>query len=340
VALTFMGERADKWPAEKLAAMAAFFSQVGYKTTAEWKEEIVFFDPGKSGAQTPSRFPDGSKAVLAPDQDPRDLFAAWLITPQNPWFTRNIANRVWSWLLGRGIIHEPDDIRADNPPVNPELLTCLERELVAADYDLKALFRLILKSRTYQLSCVPASQNPRAEANFAFYAVRRLEAEVLIDAINQITGGSEKYTSSIPEPFTFIPETQRSIVLADASISSPFLELYGRSSRETGMEGERNNRPTAAQRLHLLNSSNIQKKLQQSTKLRALLQQPQKTPRDIVSDLYLTILSRYPTNDEMRILTEASAAARSSASANPGNRRIGAELPWVLINSAEFQFRH
>ena len=338
VALTFMGVRADKWPADKLTAMAAFFSQVGYKTTAEWKEEIVFCDSGKSGAQPPTEFPDGTAAVLAPDQDPRERFAAWLITPQNPWFTRSIANRVWSWLLGRGIIHEPDDIRADNPPVNPALLACLERALVEADYDLKALFRLILKSQTYQLSCVPLSQDPRAEANFAFYPVRRLEAEVLIDAINQITGGSEKYTSSIPEPFTFIPEAQRSIALADASISSPFLELYGRSSRETGMEAERNNRPTAAQRLHLLNSSNIQKKLQQSAKLRALLQQPQKNQRDIVSDLYLTILSRYPTTDEMRLLTETSTAARSSASS--GNRRIGAELPWVLINSAEFQFRH
>ena len=97
VALTFMGVRADKWPSDKLGSMAAFFSQVGYKATAEWKEEIVFFDPGKAGAQIPTLFPDGTKAVLAPDQDPRELFANWLITPKNPWFTRNIANRVWSW---------------------------------------------------------------------------------------------------------------------------------------------------------------------------------------------------------------------------------------------------
>ena len=123
VALTFMGTRAEKWPKERLAGMAAFFAQVGYKYTAEWKEEIVFFDPGKTNTAASNEvaiaaavFPDGTAAHLSPDQDPREVFADWLIDPKNPWFARNIANRVWSWLLGRGIIHEPDDIRPDNPP--------------------------------------------------------------------------------------------------------------------------------------------------------------------------------------------------------------------------------
>ena len=189
-------------------------------------------------------------------------------------------NRVWSWLLGRGIIHEPDDIRPDNPPSNPELLAYLERELVAAHYDLKHIFRLILNSNTYQLSSIPETDHPQGDANFSHYLPRRLEAEVLIDAICQITGTTEKYSSPIPEPFTFIPENQRSIELADGSISSSFLEMFGRPARDTGLESERNNRPTAAQQLHLLNSSHIRRKIEQSPKLRELLQSKTQAARD------------------------------------------------------------
>ncbi|MCJ7675976.1 MAG: DUF1549 and DUF1553 domain-containing protein, partial [Sedimentisphaerales bacterium] len=212
VALTFMGVRAENWPKDQFSGMAAFFSQVGYKQTAEWKEEIVWFDPNKTdreatgGVAQAATFPDGTPAQLSPGKDPREVFADWLIDPKNPWFTRNIANRVWSWLLGHGIIHEPDDIRPDNPPSNPELLAYLEQELIAARYDLKHLYRLILSSQTYQLSSIAKSDKPEAEANFAYYPLRRLEAEVLIDALNQITGTTEKYSSAIPEPFTFIPE--------------------------------------------------------------------------------------------------------------------------------------
>ena len=196
VALTFMGTRADKWPKDRLAGMAAFFSKVGYKSTAEWKEEIVFFDPNQTNALATNGlataaavFPDGTPARLSPDQDPREVFADWLIDPKNPWFTRNIANRVWAWLLGRGIIQEPDDIRPDNPPSNPELLALLERELIASHYDLKHLYRLILNSKTYQLSCLPEANSSESDANFSHYPLRRLDAEVLIDALDKVTGG-------------------------------------------------------------------------------------------------------------------------------------------------------
>ena len=172
--------------------------------------------------------------------------------------------------MGRGIIHPADDIRPDNPPANPELLAFLEQDLIAARYDLKHLYRQILNSTTYQLSCIPRSDDPRAEANFAHYPLRRLEAEVLIDALCQITGTTEQYSSIIPEPYTFMPEDQRAVALADASITSPFLEKFGRSSRDTGLESDRNNRPTAAQRLHLLNSSHVRRKMETSPKLRAL----------------------------------------------------------------------
>src|ERR1019366_7332779 len=193
VALTFMGTRAENWPPERLAAMAGFFSQIGYKETTEWKEEIVYFKPRPVGRADPkgtppanfppAAFPDGTPARLAPGRDPREVFADWLIAPKNPWFARNAVNRVWSWLLGRGIIHEPDDIRPDNPPSNPELLAFLEQEFVAARYDLKSIYRLILNSQTYQLSSIPRTERAEAAANFAYYPLRRLDAEVLAHAI-------------------------------------------------------------------------------------------------------------------------------------------------------------
>jgi hypothetical protein len=337
VALTFMGCRIEKWPRDRQEGLAEFFSRVGYKCTAEWKEEIVFFDPGKAGpaggAARPVMLPDGTKVQLAPDRDGREVFADWLISPKNQWFARNIVNRAWCWLVGRGIIHEPDDIRPDNPPNNPELLDLLQRELVAARWDVKAVFRLILNSRTYQLSSIPASDNPRAEAEFACYGLRRLEAEVLIDALCQITGTTEKYTSAIPEPFTFIPERQRSIALADGSITSSFLEMYGRPARDTGLESERNNRPTPSQRLHLINSSHIQRKIEQGWKIQALLRS-KASPRETVTIVYLTILSRLPTAEELKIVGDY------STSSSAKGRDAVVDLVWSLVNSTEFLYRH
>jgi hypothetical protein len=334
VALTFLGERADKWPSDRLAGLAAFFSQVGYKSTAEWKEEIVFHDAGKAtnNLWRTAAFPDGSPATLAADQDPRAVFADWLVSPRNAAFNRAIANRVWSWFLGRGIVHEPDDFRADNPPANPALLEYLAAELVAAKYDLRHLYRLILNSQTYQRSCIPKTNTPAAAAQFAFYPLRRLEAEVVIDALNQITGTTEKYSSQIPEPFTFIPEDQRTIALADASITSSFLELFGRSARDTGLELERNSRVSAAQRLHLLNSSHIQRKIEQGRKFNALYSS-RRSPQELATTLYLTILSRYPTDDELKTINDYTRSA-----ATPRDAVV--DVAWALINSPEFLYRH
>ncbi|TAN37714.1 MAG: DUF1553 domain-containing protein [Verrucomicrobia bacterium] len=368
VALTFMGTRTDAWPKERVAGMAAFFAQIGYKPTREWKEEHVYWDPlgplvaitntiasqGTNKAEVvitmqPTNtipkigmFPDGTKVNLPPNSDPRETFADWLITPQNPWFTRCAVNRVWAWLMGRGIIHEPDDIRADNPPSNPALLVYLEHELVAGRYDLKRIYRLILNSKTYQLSSMTRTNTPQAEANFASYPLRRLDAEVLIDAINKITGTTDLYTSAIPEPFTYIPEDQPAIALPDGSISSLFLTLFGRSARATGMESERNNKPIPAQWLHLLNSSHIQKKLEQGPRLKALFDSSRK-PEAILKELYLTILSRFPTDLEIQNAEAYGGGISKSAyskSTWTKRRENWIDITWSLINSPEFLYRH
>lgn len=351
VALTFMGSRADAWPPERLAEMAAFFSQLRYKPTREWKEEIVFWDPhaeiaraaqqgalpfaAASGAAfVPARFPDGTRVRLPPGRDPREVFADWLIRPNNPWFAPVFVNRAWYWFLGRGIVHEPDDFRPDNPPSHPELLALLTREFVASRYDTRHVFRLILNSRTYQQTSRPPSA-PRAdpEALFAVYPIRPLGAEALIDAINRATGSTDLYTSPIPEPYTFVPESYAAISLSDGSITSPFLELFGRSARATGLESERTVRPSAAQRMHLLNSSHIQDKIRNSARLGAILASG-RSRREMVEEVYLTVLSRYPTMQEIR---EAEAYANLGVARG---REAWNDLMWALINSEEFRYRH
>ena len=340
VALTFMGVRTERWPAEKVAELAAFFAKVAFKSTGEWKEEIVYFDPGKTNAPAMGPpagnelvLPDGTRVAVRSNEDPRERFADWLIRPGNAWFTQNIVNRVWAWLLGRGIVQEPDDIRPDNPPSNPELLRYLETELAGARYDLKHLYRLILNSRTYQLAPIPKTDKAEAAAQFAFCPLRRMEAEVLIDALNQITGTTEKYSSAIPEPFTVFPENYRAVALPDASLTSAFLEFFGRPPRDTGLQSERNNQVTSAQRLHLLNSTHILRKIEQSRMIQYQTRAGQ-TPRTVANGVYLGLVSRFPTANELQTFEEYAQGGGVSL------RQAAVDLSWALINSAEFLYRH
>ncbi len=407
VALTFMGTRVESWTKkEYLPGMSVFFSQISYKPTREWKEEIVYWDadkefndsvkaaeqaameaaqatnvlskvstnaPSKSvtnavpqktaSAEAPKSaptilpepdkkpaaptvpqipiFPDGKKLKKLPaDKDPREVFADWLIDEDNPWFTTILVNRLWGWVMGRGIIHEIDDIRPDNPPSNPKLLDYLREEFVDSDYNMKQMLRMILTSRTYQSSSIiPRSSAPeKVEANFGFYPLRRLDAEVLIDAINKVTGTSDLYTSAIPEPFTFIPENKPAIALPDGSITSSFLELFGRPARATGQASERVNKPVATQKMHLLNSGHIQRKLVSSPTLLRILKDNTVKNKDmtkpILDELYLTVLSRYPTADELKNVQEY-----IKTGVVKGND-IWIDVTWALINSEEFLNRH
>ena len=333
VALTFMGTRLENWPAADRAGMAAFFSRVAYKKTAEWKEEIVYLNPAPADVIT-AVFPDGTKALIQPDLDPRQVFADWLIRPENPWFTRNIVNRAWSWFMGRGIINEPDDIRTDNSPVNPELLDALEKEMVRGRYDMRRLFRLILNSRTYQQSSMAASDDPRTNTLFARYPIRQLKAEVLIDMLCAIGGVGEEYSSAIPEPFTYMPKRQRSIMLADGSITSPFLEMFGRPARDTGLESERNSRPSGAQQMYLLNSNDIQRRIERSPVLMSMLRSVKWNRAEAIRHLYLILLSRYPTKAEAETADKYFQAPGTTFKGNFD------DLAWALINSKEFLYRH
>jgi hypothetical protein len=334
VALTFMGDRLGSWPEERKNGLAVFFSRVAYKATGEWKEEIILFDPATKAAPS-ATLPDGSVVKLASDQDPRQAFADWLVAPGNPWFARCAVNRIWYWLLGRGLIQEPDDIRPDNPASYPEVLALLEKELVAAKYDQKRIYRLILNSSVYQLSSVSPAKEPPSPERFACYPLRRLDAEVLIDALCQVTGTTEEYSSRVPEPFTWVPTEIRSIALPDGSITSSFLELFGRPPRDTGMAAERNNAFTAAQRLHLLNSGHIRNKIERGKMLPVLRTMSQKDPLKGTNELYLTALSRYPTAEELAAFKTYADESRTKKNPNPL-----IDMMWALINSPEFLYQH
>jgi hypothetical protein len=331
VALTFMGSRIEDWPADRRARMEVFFSHVRYKPTSEWKEQIILADPEPRDTFL-GVLPDGKRVTIHPTDDPRVVFADWLIQPDNDAFTAPIANRVWTWLVGRGIVQPADDFAADNPPSHPKLLTYLQAELVRSKYDLKHLYRLILNSRTYQQSSIPQGGNAKAGEQFAAYTVRPLEAEVLIDALVTLLGSPDEYQSEIPEPFTFVPASQPTVALSDGSITSPFLELFGRPSRDTGLLAERSDKPTDRQALHRLNSTHVQKKIERSWRVKAMTRQAHRDRVKMVTDLYVYILSRRPTDAELGAISDY------VKKHNP--RQAAHDLVWSLINSKEFLYRH
>jgi hypothetical protein len=332
VGVTFMGTRLETWPLKKQKNMAAFFSKVAFKGTAEWKEEIVYPDPNAFGPLD-AILPDGTAVHIKADEDPRVVFADWLIKPDNPWFARAIVNRIWAWLFGRGLIHEADDIRWNSWPKHASTLSLLEKELKQSNYDLRHVYRLILNSHLYQQSSVV--KDPQAEALFACYPVRRLEAEVLIDALCDLTGTRESYSSPIPEPFSFIPEEHRSIELSDGSITSQFLEMFGRPSRDTGLMSERNNDSSEAQRLHLLNSTHIRNKITRSARISGLVRNAKGKESMIINRAYFHVLSRNPSQAERKV-----ALAYYQGKGKKNYRLATQDLVWALINTKEFLYRH
>ncbi len=348
-ALIFMGARIgcarchahpdESWTLNDSVGLAAFFAQLRYKPTTEWKEEIVYIDPRrtmrhpKTNAVVQPKFLDGDVLELTPPEDPRLKFAEWLTSPENPWFARNIVNRTWFWLLGRGIIHQPDDLRPTNPPQNAELLQYLEKELVGNSYDLKHIYRLILSSRTYQLSSKSNEFNRSDVAHFSHYQVKRLGAETLLDAIGQVTESWDTYRSNIPEPFVIMPKGFRATHLYDGSIGVAFLELFGRPPRDTAFESGRDLELSMRQTLHLLNSGDVQNKINASLRLRRFFTE-KKSDAEMVEEIYLSTLARFPTDEEKEKVLQYVAR-------DPKQRtRSVQDVVWALFNTKEFLFNH
>jgi hypothetical protein len=335
VSLTFLGTRFQTLSEPARADMAVLFSRIGYKKTLEWKEEIVFSD---SRALDRREFvmPDGGRIKLGLDTDPRVAFADWLGGSGRMWFASAFANRAWQWLMGTGIAEPADDMGPGKPVASQALLTALAADFIASGYDIRALFSAILNSRIYQQSSVSSPTNVKEpeSVQFARYKVRRLDAEVLIDGLCRIGGTGESYSSPIPEPFTFIPKTQRTIALADGSITSPFLVKFGRPSRDSGLIQERNNGSSLDQALYLLNSTDVRKRIENSPVLAPVYGMPSTRKEEQVRLVYLELLSRPPTPKELSKVLEYFKSLGLSG------RQAVMDLAWALVNGKEFLYRH
>ncbi len=327
----------ESWSPTDNKQMAAFFANVKFKNTQEWKEQIVYLQTWNrlkdAAGKEVDLVPLGGEKIDVPKgaKDTREAFVDWLTDPSNPWFAKNIVNRVWYWLNGRGIIHEPDDIRPSNPPSNPRLLAYLEKQLVENHYDLKHIYRLILNSRTYQLSSITTQANSWDTQMFSHYMPRRLTAEQMMDAINQVTQTDDDFVSRIPEPFTKLPQGTRAVQLADGSIGLPILQLFGRPSRDSSYESERCNDTSMSQALYMINAEEISRKISRSPYLKQLLKT--QSDQDVISGVYMTAFSHQPSEEKMQQLLDYFKQVE--------NRRDAiSDLLWAVLNSREFMFNH
>ncbi len=349
MAAVFMGVRTecmrchahptDGWTQNDHLGFSAFFAQVAFKNTKEYKEEIVCLDVDKvltdpvTKAIVRPKPLGGEPIALAAGEDARVKLAAWLTAPANPWFANCAVNRVWYWLMRHGIVHEPDDLRPTNPPSNPQLLAYLAGELVEHKYDLKHIFRLILNSRTYQRSSQTTKGNVHDVTQFSHYLVRRLPAEALADAIAQVTGSQDNYSSYVPQPHKKLPEGFRAIQLDDGSISSGFLAMCGRPQRDSPYEHARVCRTSMAQELYLFNAQQLMDKIGKGQRIGQWLADKESDAL-VVEDLFLSALSRLPTEREKQ-------ADLAHLGKDPTARRAAIEdLMWVVLNTQEFLFNH
>ncbi|MDY3554942.1 DUF1553 domain-containing protein [Gemmata sp. JC717] len=331
----------EVWGQDDFYSFAAFFgrigrSGVGISAPISGSEEAVFLGSGtgRRGGST-VRHPLTGKEMtptpllgkpldLSPDRDPREALAEWVTAPENPFFAKVIANRVWADLMGRGIVDPVDDLRATNPASNPELLDALATDFRKNKCDLKSLVRTICLSHAYQLSTTPNDRNASDLRNYSRHYRQRLRAEVLLDMVSDVTG--------VPERFEAMPAGSRAVEVWTARSQSVFLDSFGRPDPNQDPPCERTADTTVVQALHLMNSPNLYRKVTSDEGRCAELAKGKKTPGEIADELYLLAYSRLPTESE-----RTKAVKRFE---KPGATRRSAteDLLWALINTPEFVF--
>jgi hypothetical protein len=341
----------EKWTNDQYYAMANLFARVRAKgwggeprngdgvRTLFVAGEGDLIQPSKGVPQPPA--PLDAEPISAGDtQDRREYLADWLTSPENPYFARAITNRVWANFFGVGLVEPVDDLRLSNPASNEELLAAAAKYLVEQKYDLKALMRAILQSAAYQRSSQPVEASDEDNRNYAQYYPRRLMAEVALDAVSQVTGVPTvfeqiEYPGADFEKTEFYAKGTRAIELYDSAVVSRFLSTFGRHKRVITCQCERSNEPSLVQALHVSNGETILGKLQsKECKLESLLASGTPNYR-IIEELYLSALSRYPTDEEftklLGVLQEATAEQRRTALE---------DVYWAVMSSREFMFNH
>ncbi|HJT76380.1 MAG TPA: DUF1553 domain-containing protein, partial [Gemmataceae bacterium] len=326
----------EVWGQDDFYSLAAFFARVGRKGVGlsppiSGGEEIVYAGPAGAvrhpvtGRVLPPRPLGGVPVDVAEDRDPREVLADWVTADDNPTFARVIVNRVWGDLMGRGLVEPVDDVRATNPPSNPELLDALAAEFRRQKYDLKQLLRTILTSEVYALSSVPNARNVGDTRNYSRHYRQRLRAEVLLDAVSDIT--------QIPETFAAAPPGTRAMELWTVRTQSTFLDSFGRPDPNQDPPCERSGDTTVVQALHLMNGPDLQRKVTADNGRAAALARSGKTPGEIVEELYLLVYGRFPKADERadceKLFQEPGATRRQTTE----------DLLWAMLNTPEFLFK-
>lgn len=350
----------EKWSQKDYYSFSAFFSRLGRKPGALQGEEVIFHKRGTATANNPKTKENVKPAGLGDepmdvtgDEDPRAALADWMTRPQNPFFARSLTNRYWKHFFGRGIVDPEDDMRETNPPTNPELLDALAKHFAESGYDLKKLVKEICRSSTYQLDSQPNAFNAIDRQNFSRYYPKRLNAEVLLDAVDQVT--------SVQTKFDGLPLGTRAVQLPDNSFNatSYFLTVFGRPDSSSSCECERSGEPSLAQSLHLLNSKDVQDKITSAQGRAAKLAADKRTDEEKVRELYLWTVAREPESVELAAATDyiqkvlnrddaktpepnakAKAKAKNDGADNAKYRRAYEDLTWALINTKEFSFNH
>lgn len=327
----------ENWTQVDYYGLHSFFNQVGVKNDPRLtgitnaKSVVLNVSAGysrnpRSGQLQPPRFLGGAEPAVEPNVDRRVVYARWLTSPDNPFFARSMANRIWSYFFHRGIIDPVDDLRTTNPPINPALLDALTNDFVAHKFDVRHLMRTIVTSQTYQRDSVANESNSHDDANFSRFIPRRLPAESLLDSLVQATGVAENFGGA-PAGFT-------AAQLPDAEVSSDFLNLFGKPQRMEACECERDDGSNMLQALQLINGNTILSRLSNPGGRVVALAKQHADDRALVAQLYQWSLVRPPDQKELDVAIEF-------FKSKEGKRDEAAQdLFWVLLNSRDFLLIH
>lgn len=332
----------EKWTQVQYYRFANLFTRIGIKTGDEPGDSIVFTkDFGdilhpRTGSPLPPTPLEGDELALDSSADRKLHLAEWLTGEANPHFARNIVSRVWASFFARGLVDPPDDLRATNPSSNEELFDALVKDFVESGYDVKHLISRIMNSGTYQLSSTPNASNERDDKYYSRYQVKRLPAEVILDAMSAITGHESDFDG--------YPRGMRAIQLPDVQVDSRFLESFGRPLRLVCDFEERSDDPSIAQALHVINGETLNAKLKAEGNNVAAALKLGLTDRKIVEHLFLSAFSRYPTADERRAILAELEEAHGGLGTGPAwasvRRDAFEDLSWALLTTKEFLFNH
>jgi hypothetical protein len=324
----------EKWTQKQYFEMANLFGRVALKNGVRAGDVSVYTSPTgevvlpRLNKPLPPRPLDG-EAIPFEGQDRREHLANWLTSPTNPYFARSLVNRVWKNFMGRGLVEAVDDMRATNPPSNEELLAALTKDFTDHNFDTKHLIRTIMNSAAYQRASEANATNAKDDKYYSKYVIKRLPAEVMLDALSQVT--------NVPTMFPDFAPGTRAIQLPDSRINQYFLKVFGKPPRVATCECERSAEPTVQQALHIINGETLNQKLRAPGGFVDNVVKLGLPDAMLIEHLYLSAFARQPSEKEMTNLVAALKANRTDTMAR---RQAVEDVVWAVLTSKEFLFNH